>query len=125
MLGTLPKAYRVTDRAYLRSMLKELERTHLLVVLVPAKRGDGMLRHADEQNPDWYRWMCANNPSTRKRKNQAPDTLIRREHVLACLRKLIDGTPTCGPNVGRLMEAMEWAQRQDRKRDEYESRHYK
>ncbi len=113
------------DRAYLRSMLRELERSHLIVVLVPAKRGNGKVRQADEQNPDWYRDMCAAYPSTRFRHNHAPDTRIRRREVLICLRKMADGKPVAGAYVERILTAMAYAKRQDAKRDEYENRRYK
>jgi hypothetical protein len=76
----------------LEEMRNELEASSLEVVLVPQKRRSnegGMIRVAVNKNAKWYRDLCAANLSSRKRKNTAPDTLIKRAHVLRTLTQLL------------------------------------
>lgn len=75
-------------------MLNELESSQLVVVLVPQKRHTnegGMIRVAVSRNCRWYRVFCAKNPSTRKRRNSAPDTAIKRFRTIDALTKMIAG----------------------------------
>ena len=76
------------------NMLAELEGNRLEVVLVPQKRHTnegGMIRVAVSRNCSWYRRLCAANPSSRIRRNSAPDTKIKRARTVDALEKLIAG----------------------------------
>lgn len=87
-------------------MLGELESTCLQVALVPERRRThecGMIRVAVSQNALWYRKFCDANRSSRKRKNNAPDTCIKRAHTLRILRRLVAGLPTKGYYVDQIM----------------------
>lgn len=72
-------------------MLEELHANRLTVELFPAREGPGCIRVAVHQNPAWYRALCSWYPSSRKRKNQAPDTAVRRANITAALLGLISG----------------------------------
>lgn len=82
------------QRIALRGMLAELTSHRLEVILAPSKlpdraeRGD-MIRVTLDRNADWYRRMCDDHPSTRKRKNRAPDTMIKRQHTIRALEDMI------------------------------------
>lgn len=81
-------------KAELERMLDELESAQLVVILVPQRRHTntgGMVRVAVEKNVLWYRQFCARFPSTRVRRNAAPDTKIKRANVRAVLAALIAG----------------------------------
>lgn len=92
----------------LQCMLDELEGGGLLVLLAPApqQRHTGhCVRVVADENPEWYRALCAAHLSSRRRRNPRPDTLIRRRHTLRSLRKMIAGEQA-GPRYGeRLLEA--------------------
>jgi hypothetical protein len=75
-------------------MLNELEANQLVVMLVPQKRHTnegGMIRVAVSKNATWYRKFCAAHPSSRKRRNAAPDTRIKRRETIAALNAMIAG----------------------------------
>lgn len=78
----------------LEEMLNELESSCLEVILVPERRRTcegGCIRVAVSKNALWYRQFCATYLSTRKRRNLAPDTCIRRRETLNALRRMIAG----------------------------------
>jgi hypothetical protein len=80
----------------LQEMLDELQSNHLEVILVPSKNRDrrdhDMIRVVASRNCDWYRKFCANNLSTRKRRNPRPDTCIKRFRTIDALERMIAGT---------------------------------
>ena len=78
-----------------RKLRDELLSSRLHVELIPNRTGDAYIRVATQRNPSWYQRLCALHPSTRKRKNHAQDTKIRRANVIAALNRLIDGC-ACG-----------------------------
>lgn len=78
-----------------RKLRDELLCARLHVDLVPNRTGDAYVRIATQHNPSWHQRLCAAHPSTRKRKNHAQDTKIRRANVIAALNRLIDGC-ACG-----------------------------
>lgn len=79
----------------LNQMLCELEGNQLVVMLVPQKwhtNEGGMIRVAVSKNAKWYRDFCKAHPSSRKRRNNAPDTRIKRFRTVAALQAMISGT---------------------------------
>lgn len=75
-------------------MIAELESHRLAVALVPERRRTcegGMIRVAIEKNCTWYRRFCAAYPSSRVRKNAAPDTRIKRRDTLRLLDRMARG----------------------------------
>lgn len=75
-------------------MIAELESSRLEVGLVPERRHTccgGMVRVALSRNCAWYRRYCADHPSSRKRRNLAPDTRIKRRDTLRLLNRLARG----------------------------------
>lgn len=73
-------------------MLAELESNRLEVVLTPCKRETnvcGCIRVAASRNAEWYRKFCAKHPSSRRRKNAAPDTRIKRMDTVRLLERMI------------------------------------
>lgn len=80
----------------LEFMLADLEGSRLEVVLAPSKRGGrdwDMIRVAANKNCAWYRSFCARHPSGRTRKNNCPDTRIKRRNTLRALRAMIAQKP--------------------------------
>jgi len=78
-------------------MLAELEGQELVVWLTPAPRPSfegHMVRTCFDKNTPWYRQLCADFPSSRRRRNMHSDTRIKRQNVLAQLRKLAAGGHT-------------------------------
>jgi hypothetical protein len=79
----------------LEQMLAELESSRLEVILVPQRRWTnegGSIRCAISKNCRWYRAWCLAHPSSRQRKNSAPDTLIKRANTVRAIEGLIAGT---------------------------------
>jgi hypothetical protein len=75
-------------------MLCELEGNRLEVILVPQRRWTnegGMVRVAVSRNCSWYRAFCRAHPSSRIRRNSAPDTRIKRFRTVAALEAMITG----------------------------------
>jgi hypothetical protein len=84
----------MTRTDVLEEMLNELESSCLEVILVPELRRTcegGCRRVAVSKNALWYRQFCAAYLSTRKRRNLAPDTCIRRRETINALRRMIAG----------------------------------
>ena len=78
----------------LEVMLAELESSRLEVVLVPCRRfvnHGGCVRVAISKNAPWYQRFCADHGSSRKRKNAAHDTRIKRREIVRILGNLIAG----------------------------------
>lgn len=83
-------------RLGLEVLLAELDSARLEVVLVPARRAVNVgacVRVAVSKNASWYRAFCRRHPSSRRRRNAAPDTRIKRANVLRLLAQLIAGEP--------------------------------
>lgn len=74
-------------------MLDWLRHERLDVLLVPAKRGSGMIRKVQGRNPQWYVALCERHASTRTRKNKRFDTSIKRQHVEKALWSMANGLP--------------------------------
>ncbi len=78
-------------------MLNTMESHRLHVVLAPLnpnRRGwneHGCKRVIADRNVDWYRRLCLAFPSTRKRVHRKHDTLIKRQHTLAALNRMLRG----------------------------------
>jgi hypothetical protein len=76
------------------AMRNELESSCLEVILVPQRRRTnegGMVRVAVSKNATWYRKFCGAHLSSRKRRNNAPDTAIKRADTLRGLDELARG----------------------------------
>lgn len=94
-------------REALQQMLDELESSTLQVVLVPERRRThecGRIRVAISRNASWYRAFCARYLSSRKRKNLAPDTCIKRQQTIRSLIRLLSGHPPKGSYAFRLLQ---------------------
>lgn len=77
-------------------LLMELEANALSVVLVPCRRGSdpwAMRRVCASKNARWYSAYCAEYRSSRKRKNAAHDTCIKRAETIRFLSRMIAGRP--------------------------------
>lgn len=82
------------QRIALRGMLAELTSHRLEVILAPSDRPEvaaqgGMKRVLMDRNADWYRRMCLDHPSSRKRLKRAPDTRIKRADTILALEDMI------------------------------------
>ncbi len=87
-----------------QAMADELERNRLTVVLTPAEREDNVgarVRTVVGENPEWYQKLCAAHPTTRVRKNRAPDTKIKRGMTIRALRAI---------HAGRVQRAMHFGE---------------
>jgi len=81
----------------LELMLAELQSSQLEVILVPQKRYTnecGMIRVAVSKNCSWYRKFCAANTSKRGVRRGRQDTIIRRQHTIRALERMIAGQPS-------------------------------
>ena len=81
----------MTIREAAAEMLILLESSRLEVVLVPQKRRTnegGMIRVAITKNAAWYSRFCALHQSSRKRRNLASDTRIKRAQTIRALRAI-------------------------------------
>ena len=90
-------------------LLAELESTRLDVVLVPApdQRHSGhMIRVAQEGNCEWYRSLCDEYQSSRRRRSFKSDTKIKRAHTVRALERIIAGSYE-GAYAERLMPYVE------------------
>lgn len=90
----------------LQSMLDELESSRLEVILIPERvrtHEMGMIRCAISRNARWYRALCAVNLSTRRRRNLAPDTCIKRAQTVRTLNRLLAGHVARGVYADRLL----------------------
>jgi hypothetical protein len=82
---------------HLEIMLSELESHRLEVCLVPLNpkmRGyndGGCKRTLLDQNPRWYRSLCAEHASSRGARRGKFDTRIRRQNIERVLARLIAG----------------------------------
>lgn len=58
----------------------------------PKRRFTGhMIRVVNERNPQWYRDLCADYPSSRRIRRCKFDTVIRRQGVIRALQEISDG----------------------------------
>lgn len=75
-------------------LLNQLESHQLHVMLVPLNprmrnyNDGGMKRVLVDQNPIWYRRLCADHVSSRAIRRGKYDTRIRRQNILRVLRRL-------------------------------------
>lgn len=89
----------------LQEMLAELDSSRLEVILVPQRyrtNEGGMVRVAVSKNAAWYRRFCAAYLSSRRRRNLASDTAIKRQATIRTLEALIAGRPVRGLYASRL-----------------------
>lgn len=78
----------------LREMLNEFEDNHLEVILVPQSDPPNVgacLRAAAAHNCEWYRSLCSEFESRRKRQYKNYKTKIKRAAISRILKRLIDG----------------------------------
>jgi len=79
----------------LEYLLNELESNQLQVCLAPSRRrvnDHDQIRVALSKNAIWYQRFCAAHISKRGTRRGRPDTLIRRQHTLRCLERMIAGS---------------------------------
>lgn len=92
----------------LQFMLCDLESNQLQTVLAPSKRHDrrewDCVRVNISVNPLWYHRLCANNISKRGTRKGKADTIIRRQHVLSALNRLIYGMAVGGRYEERILD---------------------
>ena len=76
-------------------MLAELESSPLVTILVPSKRHDrrewDQIRCNVSVPPKWYRKLCGLHASKRGVRRAKFDTIIRRQHTLAALNRMLRG----------------------------------
>ena len=81
-------------RDALREMYWELMENRLEVILVPQReppnRG-ACLRVACRSNADWYRQMCGDFPSRRRRQYRKFKTAVKRRHITRVLERMLAG----------------------------------
>lgn len=92
-------------------LLIELEGSRLDVVLIPSHDPDcamrgGKIRAAHESNCEWYQKFCKSFSSTRRRKNRLFDTMIKRQHTIKALERIMKGEAR-GVYTSRLMPLVE------------------
>jgi hypothetical protein len=78
----------------LSEMLCELESNYLEVILIPQKDPPNIgacNRAAVCINCEWYRQLCSEFESRRKRQYRKFKTKIRRQSIIRILNRLIDG----------------------------------
>lgn len=86
------------QRETAKFMKWELETQKLVVTLAPSEIREvadkgGKIRVVEEHNPDWYRELCNEYRSGRRkpRRRKKADTLIKRQSVLRALDEIISG----------------------------------
>lgn len=85
------------EQCVAKLMADELERSRLAVTLAPCwgRYGDDgrKRRIVEDQNPTWYRRLCAMYQlnRSRPRRKRKPDTLIKRRHTLRALDEIWGG----------------------------------
>jgi len=95
-------------------LLIELESNALTVVLIPCRHGSdpwAMRRVCATKNARWYAAYCANHGSSRKRRNSAHDTCIKRAETILLLSRLIAGRPVKSKYADELREFARRAER--------------
>jgi hypothetical protein len=82
-------------REAVHSLLAELEGARLDVVLIPApepRHSGHCIRVAAEYNADWYRELCAEYQSSRRRNRlNDNDTRIKRKDTIRALERALAG----------------------------------
>ena len=82
----------MTDSNPYTVLIEDLMSRQLKVDLVPGREPRKWVRIVEEQNPGWYRRLCAAYPvRTHKKK---PSTIIKRRDILRILKRLEQGLPT-------------------------------
>jgi hypothetical protein len=93
-------------KSIFRLMLDELLSSYLEVCKVPSRYG-GYIRVTVSVNCEWYRFFCRRYKIGRRRYPK-PRTIIRRQHVVAALERMIRGNMK-GVYAERLLKfALEW-----------------
>lgn len=121
------------ERIALRGMLAELTSHRLEVILAPSRHAEiaergGMIRITMDRNADWYRRMCLDHPSSRKRNNRAPDTRIKRADTILALEDMIRTGYAVAPYEHMILRYIDGflkdqaAQRQAERRAVYQQR---
>ena len=92
----------------LEQMLAELESNQLVTVLAPSKRGINpwdCVRVNVSESPRWYKRLCSAHASKRGVRRGRFDTVIRRQHALAALNRMLRGNFN-GRYAERILEIM-------------------
>lgn len=95
----------------LEYMLDMLESSRLEVVLVPLNPNQrnwdefGCKRVVVERNCFWYRTLCGHHASKRGVRRGRFDTIVRRQHTLRALERMIAGDLK-GRYAERIMEIL-------------------
>ncbi len=94
----------------LREMLSELQGNRLEVALLERADEDGESRGnrlvVVSQNAGWYRVLCGNHLTTRRRYPK-PRTVIRRVHTVRALKRMMSGDRT-SVYAQRILDVMAW-----------------
>lgn len=94
-------------KGILREMLFELQSNRLEVVLIPQRnppnRG-ACLRAPVATNCHWYRELCGDFESCRRRHYRNFKTRVKRREIERILKRLIAGIPTDGIYADWIME---------------------
>lgn len=93
----------------LHYLLCELESNQLQVCLAPSKRAINewdQIRVALSRNASWYQKFCAAHTSKRGVRRGRQDTIIRRQHTLRALERLIANKPKGGIYEERILELL-------------------
>jgi len=82
----------------LKIMLFQMETERLEVSLIPhpdieKAQAGAKIRYVENQNPEWYRLLCALYQSTAPRYKRCTKfhTKIKRQHIMSILERLIKG----------------------------------
>lgn len=83
----------------LQEMVDEFNESYLDVVLIPSKDHNtaidgGMIRVAQNRNPEWYRNLCSNHPKRKQRTRKKPQTSIKKEDIISVMKSMIKNGST-------------------------------
>ena len=112
----------------LECMLHSLKTERLDVILVsnPNASDREKIRVVQNQNPEWYRGLCNDNPSSGKwtKKYSKFKTRISRKRIIEALVKLSSGEDSTSLYASELIEWSEWiVQEWEEERIKYEEQY--
>jgi hypothetical protein len=89
-------------------MLEELKAMRLEVIKLPSKEG-GYIRVAVSVNCNWYKELCSMYLRSYKRRPK-PRTIIRRQHTVKALQRMLKGDKTTvyAQRILPIAETLEW-----------------
>ena len=88
-----------------RYLLDELESSYPETVKIPSQHG-GYIRVAVSKNAEWYSHFCRKHRG-RNRRFPKPRTIIRRQHTIKALQRMIQGDRET-TYAKRLMDFIRW-----------------